>query len=419
MSEVSSLQRLLILIPTRNRHDLAINAINSALESEEQAIEVIVSDNSTNSVDVEKLSAFVAQRGDRRLLLHRPPSPLSMTLHWNWAIGKAYERTGVSHLAILTDRMMFKHNALTALLTIVAKRPASIISYNHDRVVDHRQPIRAELQAWTDDVLTVHSNTLLELSSKCVFPQALPRLLNCVTPIALLTRIVTECGTFVDSVSPDYNFCYRALSMVSDIIYWDRAPIFHYALGRSNGESTARGVETPDNIDFLKTNGVAICSRAPVAGVRTLTNAMLHEYIVARDEMRSDSFPPIDKQIYIDRVESELSLMENAYLSSKMTHLMDLYREHEGLMRQPTPITSTRMSLARHLIRRSGIGHALLRVRQRMVQFFASGLDEGDSVFGNLESALSYARSHDGERVGDGAQHLIHLKAQPIKVSTS
>ena len=410
-----ALQKLLIVVPTRNRPELALNAITSILESDESSIEVMVSDNSTVSAYVDQVAQFVAQCGDQRLFLYRPPEPLAMTPHWDWALALACERPGVSHVVVLTDRMIFKRDALTALREISAHRPGSIISYNHDRIVDHRLPMRVELQEWTDEVLSVQSETLLELSSRCVFPQALPRLLNCVTPVSVLQAVERECGNYVGSISPDYSFCYRALSLVPDIIFWDRSPIVHYALARSNGESTARGVETSDSVDFLRAAAVPMCSRAPMPGVFTLVNAMLHEYVVARDETMSASFPAIDKRVYVDHIDGELALMENKKRSSEMVRQVDAFRMREGLPRETAPMESRSVSYARNVLRKAGVGPRVLHARQRLHALLVPPRLETDPpLFDELDSALAYARSHDGQQLLNSEQHLLYLKGRVV-----
>ena len=249
------LKKLLIIVPTRNRPLLARNAVKSILEGVEDNIEVLLSDNSTNPNDTKQLTLVVSDIADTRLVLVRPPEPLPMTEHWDWVLETASRRPDVSHVIVLTDRMIFKSGALAELLPIVASRPEEIVCYNHDRVADLHEPIRAELQPWSNQLLSVSSNRLLELSAHCIFPQALPRLLNCATPLSVLREIKARYGDYVSSISPDYSFCYRALCLVGTVTYWDRAALVHYALDRSNGESTARGVETPDNADFLRATG--------------------------------------------------------------------------------------------------------------------------------------------------------------------
>ena len=98
---------LLIVIPTRNRANFAINAINSVLEQENCNLEVIVSDNSTDEADILKLSSYCHQLDDKRLRYICPPKPLTMAQHWDWAMRQALQISSANHIAFLTDRTLF------------------------------------------------------------------------------------------------------------------------------------------------------------------------------------------------------------------------------------------------------------------------------------------------------------------------
>ena len=50
---------LLIVIPTRNRADLAITAINSVINQKNCTVEVLVSDNSTEEPEIKNSKIFV------------------------------------------------------------------------------------------------------------------------------------------------------------------------------------------------------------------------------------------------------------------------------------------------------------------------------------------------------------------------
>src|SRR5687767_14195030 len=96
-----------IVIPTRNRADLAQNAIKSVLDQSRCNPVVIVSDNSTIALEVEKLRTYCETLNDARVKYVRPHTPLPMPDHWEWALVQALAMTDVSHLMYLTDRMVF------------------------------------------------------------------------------------------------------------------------------------------------------------------------------------------------------------------------------------------------------------------------------------------------------------------------
>lgn len=63
----STYGQTLIVVPTRNRADLARKAIRSVLDQREADVRVLVSDNSTSEAELEELAAFCDALKDERL----------------------------------------------------------------------------------------------------------------------------------------------------------------------------------------------------------------------------------------------------------------------------------------------------------------------------------------------------------------
>jgi hypothetical protein len=389
--------RLLIIVPTRNRADIAINAMRSLLACAEQSLSIWLSDNSTISTHSEQLDRFVGSCADERLIIRRPPRPMTMTHHWDWALRTALDESSATHVVILTDRMMFKHGCLKALMAIVAQRPNQIISYAHDRVVDHLKPIAVELSPWSDEVVQLSAARLLALSSQGSFPWALPRLLNSVVPRAILEEMRSHYGSIVGSISPDYSFCYRSLALVERIAYWDRAPTVHYALEQSNGHSFSRGVSTAASEDFVSTIRETIFARAPIPGIRTGGNAMLHEYCVARDESGSNKFPAIDLDAYTKLIRDDIVQLENRDLASEVTAQLQTWLVNSGRHDSLLQKVMGKESLPRKIIRKWGVGPGLLRFRRRLNVVVGRSPERAE--FTDAAKALEYALSSNGERL--------------------
>ena len=172
---------LRVIIPTRNRADLAIGAIRSVLSQPVDSVRILVSDNSTSGKERASLSRFCRKLKDKRLRYIAPPEPMPMSPHWDWAMREAL-RTEASHFTVLTDRMVYRPAELTCLLKIVAQHPSRIVSYKHDRVADLKAPIRVEQQAWTGKLFEIQSARLLALTSQAILHESLPRMLNCIVP---------------------------------------------------------------------------------------------------------------------------------------------------------------------------------------------------------------------------------------------
>ena len=290
-----------VVVPTRNRPDLAVRAVRSALSQPGAGLGVLVSDNSTDEGAARELARFCEGAGDARLRYVRPPEPLPMTAHWGWALGQASGLfPAASHVTYLTDRMVFKPGALGELARAAASYPGAVTSYMHDMVADDRAPVGVSLNEWSGRLLRVRSARLLELSSESFLSEALPRMLNCHVPRAVLSEVEARFGSVFSSISPDFSFCYRALAVTEEVLFYDKALLVHYAIQRSNGASTARGEKTPDHADFLKNlGGMKQNYAAPIPEVPTVLNAIVHEYCVVRDEARSPKFPAVDAPKYV------------------------------------------------------------------------------------------------------------------------
>src|SRR4051812_28759634 len=119
-----------------------------------------------------------------------------MPAHWDWAISQVDAMPGVTHVTVLTDRMVFKRGALAILTGLMADSPDLIVSYNHDVVDDYAKPIRLLCNKWSGWTVEVQAVSLLELSARMVHHQVLQRLLNCVAPVSHLRAVRDTFGNF-------------------------------------------------------------------------------------------------------------------------------------------------------------------------------------------------------------------------------
>lgn len=399
-SFAAPMKKVVIIVPTRNRSDLAANAVRSLLQCKGDRFEVVLSDNSTIPPHSDYLTHLVKQEGDSRLSLRRAPRPMSMTQHWDWALKTVLALPSTSHVAVLTDRMLFKTGCLEKLLGIVERHPTDIVSYDHDRIVDHQSPITVELNPWSDELVRLAAARLLKLSSNCVFPSALPRLLNCVAPRFVLDAHIERYGAVVGSDSPDYSFCYRSLAIVEHVVYWDRAPILHYALAASNGESVARGMATAASTDFLAQIPGEAFANAPCPGIRTVRNAMLHEYYVTRCESGSSRFPNVHMNSYVQMLRTEISEMENREAAQEFTFRLDAWIKTVGDAITQQQEEARMGGSFRRALRKTRLGPLLLRARQRVNPARPFVIKQQvPPQFTDATTAREFALVSDGERV--------------------
>jgi len=79
-----------IIIPTRNRAALAENAIVSVIDQRRDDACVLVSDNSTDASEADRLSAFCRRLPAHEVHYARPSPQLPMCAHWQWALEQAF-----------------------------------------------------------------------------------------------------------------------------------------------------------------------------------------------------------------------------------------------------------------------------------------------------------------------------------------
>jgi hypothetical protein len=299
---------LAIVIPTRNRSDMVGLALKSALAlAPIVPIRVFVSDNSTDPEESDRIKILLAAIADDRVCLLKPPEPMSMTLHWDWAMSEVLRTTDASHVAYLTDRMFLRPALFQEAMRACKKFPGEIISYADDRLNDERLPIVYRPAIRSGKVYRIQSQSLLDLSSRMVFYTCLPRMLNCIAPREHLERLAVRYRTYFDSVSPDFSFCYRSLESTESIIYLDKSVMLSHGHARSNGHSFIRGASTDATKDFLRHLGPNILNAdSPLPNVLTVGNGIASEYLRVRRESGSVAMRPLSLNAYMAYLAGEI-----------------------------------------------------------------------------------------------------------------
>jgi hypothetical protein len=310
-------RRIAVVIPTRNRSAELRRAIDSVAD---ESIAAVVSDNSTDAQESERVRAACAET---ELPYVRPPRPLPMTEHWEWALEHALERFDPSHVTFLTDRMMFKSGAIAELLDITRSQPERVVAYGHDAVLDHVRPVGVRVEPWTGRVFEIPSERLLQRFAQAHRDTALPRMLNSVTPRAVLDLLRHRHGSVFASISPDYCFGARVLGAVDSVLFLDRGVLIHHALDRSHGEAYARGEETAEIADFTAgLQGTPRNKDAPVPEFEVSVNSIVSEYCFVRSEQSSSPYPEVDRDQYLAAVAREIPAIVTPERRARMEKLL-------------------------------------------------------------------------------------------------
>ena len=296
-----------IVIPTRNRVDLAKLAISSALAVDQACVSrIVVSDNSTDRADARELDRFMDSIGDARLVLIRPQDPLSMTAHWNWVMARVLAMAGATHVTFLTDRMVFRRLWFEEACALSRRFPGDIISYADDRVQDDRRPVVYAPSVRSGKTFRIESMSLLEQSARMSFFTCLPRMMNCIVPKAHLDVLKSKHGQYFSSISPDFCFCYRTLASADSIVYLDKSVLVSHGYDRSNGHSFIKGKTTETSEDFISQlpRGGTLCGSTPLPDVHTVGNAIVNEYVKVREEYMG-ALPPLSTPAYLTCLAAE------------------------------------------------------------------------------------------------------------------
>lgn len=378
MDKTASYNGAVVVIPTRNRAQLAMNAVRSVRDQPVDDFRILVSDNSTSAADREALESFCASLGDSRLRYVRPPEPFAMPAHWEWVIEKALADYDATHFTYLTDRMMFRDGTLKDVLELAALYPDKVITYNHDRICDDARPIRVEQYQVTGKLLEVESQRLISLFAEAVLHHGLPRMLNCIVPRRVFKSLRERFGNVFTSIAPDFNFTFRCLDLEDSILFYDMSPLFHYALDRSNGASASRGEATPDTDDFEKNLPVDNAIRnyaTPIPSLITSTNAAYNEYLIYKKETGSAKFVDVDVQKYLRANATEITDVRDPRLREEMHALLVKHGLSEEVADQSRPAWRARLSSVVGKLKRTG-----------------SETPSHEPEFANLDEAIHYLR---------------------------
>lgn len=291
--------KIAFVVPTRNRAEMAIAAVNALRAQAGADALVVVSDNSPDGEQVRRLSAFCRGLADPRVLYIRAGGDLAQGSHWNWAVLEALQRSGATHVTVHYDRKVSRPGAAAALAHVAAEHPGRVVTYLQDFVSAEPPPLRAWQHPWTGKLFRIATRRTVELSAAGkaqALGQALPILSNCLVPRTVVDAIVARFGTLCESTTADSCFAYRFCALFDDYLHLDRPLAILYGSHRSAGLGYLKG-EGGDFADYRATwRGEAWLDAAPVPGLNLGYNMLFHEYELVRQALGDGGrLPPLDR----------------------------------------------------------------------------------------------------------------------------
>jgi hypothetical protein len=235
-------------------------------------------------------------------------------------------------------------------------------------------------------------------------------------------------GNFFDSIAPDFNFGFRCLEMFDSILYYDKSPIFHYALDRSNGASANRGELTRDYADFIANLPVDDSIRnyaTPIPQIRTSANAIFNEYCLLKETTHSRRFFELNKERYLSYLYSELEEIEDPNLRAQMRRTLEA---HGTVADEARPTARTAVSrIMRKLLSPTAVLNKIRRTIMRVAtrpemrdtwlflarHFGIKPPDDHRFEFDTVEEAIAYLREFP-RRNNESLFYIQHLRGHEL-----
>jgi glycosyltransferase involved in cell wall biosynthesis len=383
--------KFLVVIPTRNRAEFAINAVRSVLAQKGADFEIVVSDNSTDEASLFEVQQYCSSLQDDRVTYITPPEPLPMTKHWEWAMQTVLAQTSFTHVTYLTDRNVFKRDAFRQLASVTERFPDKLIAYRPEAIYGSDNDLRLEQIGTTGRLFEIRSADLVDAFLKLDWVSIFPAMLNSCVPRRLIEEIASEHGEVFSSISPDFNFGFKVLDLEDSILYFDETLLVTYGLTLSNGLNFTKGRRSNNeaSVDFanqIDKSDIHIDSLLPFCS--TILDAVLNEYFFIEKNAKRRKFPKPDSERY------------RSYVIRNVLHMDQGEFRDEALRELKRKLGSSFHTLA--LRGRFPLARYGRRIYEELL-IRTMRLSETSEIkdFDDLASALDYAMSHSAPQIAN------------------
>jgi len=247
-----------IVVPTLNRCDTLRHTLDTIIDQNYEAFELIISDNCSSDETEAIVRAAQKKRANVRYI--KPPRTLSMSRHWEFALS----HTQGEYVAFVGDDDGMVPNALPKAHAILQQfnQPDALASLN----CEYHWP-SSPLPGHSNIARCPLSNEIYERDSQdylkkiCSFDihyRNLPLIYNGFVKKYVISKVKSKTGIFFRSCIPDVYSGIAVASQTESFVF-SEAPLFIYGVsGHSNGansslkKSSDKSFFTEDTIPFHK-----------------------------------------------------------------------------------------------------------------------------------------------------------------------
>jgi glycosyltransferase involved in cell wall biosynthesis len=268
-----------ILIPTKNRHLLIGEAIESVLNQEFTDFEIIIVDNDDGDATYNVVSRYQ----DPRIQYYRT-GDLSMVANWEYARKKASGK----YLTVLEDKMTYYPWALKKIYALIEWKKISVVVWGISVNTDN---VSAEFDI-IDNSQHLPSTKVIEsyINGEPLIWRKLPRIINSCVSAQLIEKIVqVNNGNFFCDNSPDLVAAFSQLALTKDIFYIEKILT---SVKKGNSFSLSTRLNKSKSLSYFSGSQAIDTSKytsnVPIKNYYIVFNCVYNDYLLTRLRLKGN-----------------------------------------------------------------------------------------------------------------------------------
>lgn len=255
-----------IVLPTRDRSDFVPIVLKFLQKQTFVDFEVIISDNGVSDLCLEKIKPFLS---DERFKYKRPPKPMNMTDHWNFAI----QGTLGEYISIFNEKFFLRKDALQTIYDAFKEYTPDLISWNYEwlgeptflngDITGDYHPTNAPVATKTftpSESLAGHFDIEYPLSGNNVrdfLESRYGRIYGGCVRRNLIETVIRKYKKVFQPLSPDYTSQFLFLNEAKSGVHIGQSLMLHVVFSAiSNGMNTTKNFDKVK--DFVRDSGLDI-----------------------------------------------------------------------------------------------------------------------------------------------------------------